>query len=515
MKTAALTVLSSIFFFFLYAQKPVVSISPNVDIQEDQLFVKIDNGYLSYKTKKKVIGATIFSSINFSKIHFDISLVKYDASMNIIKENDLSSSTIRFNAFEPVIETINNKHYLVYYEAAENNADIGLKIAEIDPNTLSLSPPNELFKIELKSKAWVFKAMDIFNKKKLRIQFSPDKTKTVFLFENGVDNTFTYAVVDKNMSVLWSKANLIDIPEDIVISSACVDNTGNVYTGYKVEKRKTVRGHVLICTAAKVETDLPIAEDINIYHVLLQPSKDGKIIHVAGACFGSTDYLTGVYHTTISTANFKLGEFKKADFEEKFIDSFDQGDLAYTQRNKYGLYRSKMDIYELEDGSIGIIGEISREKERDVSQGSRNYTETDYMYGCILNVCFKNDKVVFSRVPKYRNVSTTWGEGIYAVVNKNDVLVFYNDDEDNLKNSLEERPSKSEKISQFVLVAATISTDGNVKRDILADQTADDFVAFPTDTKKTNQVSVLIPLRRITKGRNLKDDLRLAIVEIK
>jgi len=509
MKTAALTALLSIFFVVLFAQKTVVSIGRNVEIQEEQLLVKTENGYLSYK------GKPYFSSgLNLSGVRFNITLIKYDASLNIVKENKLSSSDLKAAAFAPIIENINNRTYLVYYEVPENTRDIMLKLVEIDPNTLSLGTPKNLFKLEMKSKALIFKDSKIFENKKFIIQHSPDGTKSLFLFANGTANSFSYAVTDKDMNIVFSKTNLLDIRGDMVISSACVDNAGNVYTGYKVELKKSITGHILICTPAGKETDILIAEGMNIYHVLLQPSKNNKVIHVAGACFGSTDYLSGVYSATIGIADFTLSNFKVTDFEEKFIDSFDQGDLAYTKKNKYGLYPSEMAIYELEDGSMGIIGELYREKERTVSSGSHSYTETDYMYGCILNVCFKNDRPVFSRVPKYRNVPSTLGEGIYAVVHKNDVLIFYNDDEDNLKNSLEEKPSKSEKVSQFVLVAATISSDGNVKRDIIADQTADDFVAFPMDSKRTNNSSVLIPLRRVAKGRNVKDDLRLASVEI-
>ena len=88
MKTAMLTIFLSVFCFFFYAQKATISIGPITDYPDTRDLYKITGGYLSYKVdRRKVKMATLFSSINFSKLQFDITLIRYDESMKVIKEN--------------------------------------------------------------------------------------------------------------------------------------------------------------------------------------------------------------------------------------------------------------------------------------------------------------------------------------------------------------------------------------------------------------------------------------------
>lgn len=530
------------FSFECYAQKVSVALTPVVEIPVSQDLIKTETGYLSYKiNKRKLKIMTMFSTTSFSKLLFNVTLIQYDESLKVIKENDLSNSDIRFGAFEPTIEKINNKQYLIYYEPLENDNEIWLKAIEVNPSNLTIAPPKNLFKIEINKRVGVGKLLSIANKRKLWIKTSPDRSKTLFLFENGIDNSFTYCVTDKDLKVLWGKSNLIDIPENIVITSPCVDNTANVYTAYKIESRKNgIKGHILICNPAKKEKDISVSEDDEMYQILVLPSKKQNIIHVAGTCFGGTQYISSVFSATISVPNFKLTNFKKTDFEEKFINLFEQDDLAFTKKNKYGLHPSHMRIYELDDGSVGMIGEIKKVKtstkmHQNVS-GTYNTSSTTLLTsGSILNVCFKKDKPVFSRVPKNREVylgasqgaipdsysddlrltSYSAGDGIYALPYKNDVVVFYSDNENNLQKDITEMPSNADKVRKLVLVAATISNDGNIKREMLVDLKEDDFIALPSGIRYITATSLQIPIRRVSKIGGVKDDFRWGNLEIK
>jgi hypothetical protein len=544
MKTSFLAFILCVFTCHAFTQKVTATLQPEMEIPVSQNLIKVENGYLSYKIKTgKARLATMFSSINLSRTTFNVTLIKYDESLKLVKENDLSTSPIIFGAFEPTIEPINGKQYLVYYESQEKEEAIRLKAVEIDLTTLAIGASKDLFKLQIDTKVGVGKLMNMMADKKLRIASSPDKSKTLFLFENGVDNTFSSAVVDKDFNLIWTKASLIDIPENMVIASTCVDNAGTVYTGYKIESKKEgVRGHILISNQSKKEKDITISEDNEMYQILVLPSKKQNKINVVGTCFGTTDYISGVFSASISTTDFKLSGFKRTDFEEQFIDLFDQDGLARTKKNKYGLFPSRMRAYELEDETIGMIGEIKRKKTTSESHpnisGSYNSSSSTTVFsGSILNATFKKDKVVFSRVPKSRETlqtigvssvgfmpdtyandlrfsSFSAGDGIFALPYKNDVIVFYCDTEANLKKSLTEMPSPSDKVKNLVLVAASISNDGNVKRDVVIDLKDEDFLAFPIGIKMITPTSLLIPIRRITNAGKVKDDFRWGNIQV-
>jgi hypothetical protein len=94
------------------------------------------------------------------------------------------------------------------------------------------------------------------------------------------------------------------------------------------------------------------------------------------------------------------------------------------------------------------------------------------------------------------------------------VIVFYCDTEANLKKSLTEMPSPSDKVKNLVLVAASISNDGNVKRDVVIDLKDEDFLAFPIGIKMITPTSLLIPIRRITNAGKVKDDFRWGNIQV-
>ena len=546
MKTLIAISILIIFSASVYAQKPIVSLSPIVEIPTTQDLIKTKDGYLSFKLhggqKQKIF--RIYESASLTKLLFDVTLIKYDESLKIIKENDLSSSSTRFGVFEPTIEQINGKDYLVYYEVLENDKDIMLKAVEIDPVSLSVVNHKELFKVQLPGKLGVDKLYEIRERRKLRIETSPDKSKTLFLFENGIDNSFTYSVVDKDLNVLFTKENMVDFSGDIVIKATCVDNSANVYTAYKTEsKKEDKKGHILIGTASKKEKDILISDENDMFQILLLPSKH-NYIDIIGTCFGNTDYISGVFSAKLSTTDFKLTNFKRTDFEEKFIELFDQNGLAYTKKNKFGLYPSKMTPYQLEDGSIGMIGEIRKvvvtsESHQNIS-GSYNSSSTKTVgSGSVLNALFINGKVVFSRVPKNRLYaqrigvssigilpsntsahdlrfsSASAGGDIYALPYKNDLLVFYSDAEENLKLGLSEMPSKSNNTRNLVLVVATISNDGNVRRDMIVNLKDESFIALPVGIRYISNQSLQIPIRRVTSFGVIKDEFRWGNIEIK
>jgi hypothetical protein len=77
MKTAFLAFLLCVFSWHAFTQKLTTTLQPEMEIPVSQNLVKVQNGYLSYKIKTgKPRLATMFSSINLSRMTFNVTLIK-------------------------------------------------------------------------------------------------------------------------------------------------------------------------------------------------------------------------------------------------------------------------------------------------------------------------------------------------------------------------------------------------------------------------------------------------------
>jgi hypothetical protein len=477
--------------------------------------------------------ATLFTKFNLLKFLYSITLFKYNNSMELLKENDLGLSKTKFCFSTPVIKQINGKMYIIYADLSDDGEGIVQKAATINSGTLELESPKTLFQLPIKEKMGIIKLLEVDKWQNLFIRSSPDKSKVIFQYANGADNSFATCVTDNNLNILWTGDNRIEEPGKLVITSVCVDNAGTAYTGYKLEKGlfggNTVTGHVFICNLQKKIKNIAVSTDMEVYQVLLLPSRTGNFIDVAGTCSQNTLYMGGVFSAKIDIATHGLSGFKKTDFDEKFINLFEEDKLAFTRNRKYGLYPCYMQIYRLEDESIGIIGTILREQQNE---------KTSYMVtGGIMNACFMKDKVIFSCIPKYmseaRINNSTSGETLpdqymdrgyssrkirrdmFAVPFKNDLVVFYYDNEKNIGQELNQKPVDTRRTDDLILGMATISKEGLVKREVLFDGRKDDLAPFPALIEKIAPSLFLLPINSTSDSKKKRDNFCWGHIEIK
>lgn len=535
-------------FFLLFAhtistraQSVSFSQDPVAVYSNEEVPVKFDDGYLSIKYHKmKTIIATPFTKLDASKFKFSIYLQKYNDAMGLVKENDLSLSKLTFYYSAPVIKKLNNKMYLIYTDKSDEDESLVKKIAEINTNTLEPGTPKTLLKVRSPE----FPGID--NRNGLHIQTSPDKSKILFQYDNGGDNIFTTCVTDNNLNILWRRNNEIDTDGgNLFVVSACVDNNGASYTAYKTGKSNffltgiDIKVRILICDQDQKNTiNVTVAD--GAHQVLLSPSRTGNYINVAGTYFGNTDYISGVFSAKIDMATHKFNNLKKTAFEEKLIDLFTKDKLAFTAGKRNGIYPSSMQIYQLEDESIGIVGTIMRTDFYN-SAKSQNYggnSQTYVITGNILNVYFKKDQVVFSCIPKHMDYAFTenstsseispnsfvedWGyssrqttRDMFAYPVKNDLVIFYYDNEKNINQQPDQRTIASGSKSALILAMATISAEGSVKRTVLFDGKKEFLFAKLTLLQRKNANSLIMPIRDLNEVRKNKEKFIWGRIEIK
>jgi hypothetical protein len=535
---------------FAINAQPTVSIvvdpvTKTLKRQQDR--IKTGNGFISIQFHKpKVKVALPFSKINMSKFQNSITLLKFNSAMELEKENDLGLLGFKFYFGNPIIKELNGKTYLIYTDIADDEDGMVKKAAEINTNTLELGSPKLLFQLPLKMKIGVLNLWNIDQSSNLHIQSSPDKSKILFQYETGTNSSFSTCITDSNLNVLWNKDNKIETAGgDLSIISACVDNAGTAYVGYKIETGKslsspTVTGHIFICDQEQNIKTISIPAGDGVYQVLLLPSRTENFIYVAGLCAGTTEYMSGVFSARIDIATKKFNEFKITNFEENFINQFSSGKLAFTKNRKYGLYPSYMQMYQLADGSFGMIGTIRRSEEVPLAGRSTtaSYSYTYYVSGGIMNAYFSKDKVVFSCIPKYMSeaymdrstngealpdqYSEDWGyssrtilRDMFAYPVKNDLLVFYHDNEKNINQELTEKIVDTRGgMDELVLAVASISAEGIVKRKVLFDGRKDNFLGLPALMQRETNASLLIPISS-TSGRKDRDNFCWGHIAIK
>jgi hypothetical protein len=101
--------------------------------------------------------------------------------------------------------------------------------------------------------------------------------------------------------------------------------------------------------------------------------------------------------------------------------------------------------------------------------GFSSYSYWEYNDGDIIDINIKQDgKTIFARVPKMQSSKNfrMYSKGIYMPY-KDKLLVFYNDDDDNIDRDINKKPDPLYKFNKSVFVMAEIDSKGNVTRNIL------------------------------------------------
>lgn len=486
----------------LLAQQFNVSISENMELDGKPPLKVGDSYFLLDAGGKAQFGYTY----KLNKTKFSAKLLKYDKNLKVTKEVKLANGERVYGPFEPMLKIINDKIFFLYYQLGEDE-NIKLMSSEVDPLTLALSEPDELIAIEQKN-IGLMQAMDLVTSNHLVLTWSTDYSKMLALWSSGINNQIYFSVLDKNLKKIRGASEVIKEETKIEVSNACIDNEGNVFISYNNSKKKSP--HILISKLDGKDENLELKiGNGEVYEAFVFRPTTDNAIKIAGTYKESKDNLSGVFSQTLTISNLQLSDANKTAFPQQLVEQFDNDGWATTKSKNYGLSDNLNFIpISLEDGTVDLVGEFRR-----VEFG----TKTSFMIaGDILDIHFKSDGVVFSRIPKARvSAGSDIGDSFFPVPYKSQVIIFYNDHESNVKQDITKSPSRSDNYKNSVLVAASVATDGSIKRDILIDLSREDYLPIAETLQRLSLSSVLIPIRRIKGFGKVTDDFKWGIVDIK
>lgn len=428
-----------VFAFCLFqANAQVTTLSSSQGLIPALPLKTLGGGYLALEKREDIL-----SGSNWNKFRNSITVVQYDANMKRIKDLKLSEGKSSYSAHYSELKIIDGKSWLLYLEPASGNEVGNIMAVEIDPSTLALGTPKIIadksaINLDMKFVGAISKTLRIFTTQ------SPGGNHQAIFVSTGKDD-FYIGCLDSQMNMVWQRRESIEKVKDRDITSIAVDDKGKIYLGYTRKSDGFIGAYTK--SGSPVHDQIPV-EEHDVKDVLFISNSKTGAINVIGS-YMDNDYCLGVYKATIGN-NSKTGAFVLTPFPDDLRKQLDKENFAKSKKGLFQFYDAE--LFQLEDGSIAMVAEMQKTI-------YDNITRT--MTGSVIVVRFDKN-VSFGKVPKY---NATGGEGrkqYHAQPCGNNILVFYNDNPDNLSRDI----TLDGKVlgKNIVFVAAQIKPDGSVER---------------------------------------------------
>jgi len=495
-----------------FAQQLNVTVSNELETKDySAAIVKCGNHFIRYQP----IGSSdhLMHGFGWNNTRLGIEVIQYDSNMVELKRVSFANGDRIYGSMFTDIKKINDKVYIIYHEVQPKNTVGNIMAVEVNPETLETGTPKIIGQIADTDYKLKFSESLQYSLKYFFIG-SPDGKKNLVMLTTGDKRCFV-SMLDENMNVLWGKVQNVVESGDYEFKSVGIDNKGNIYVGYKLYGKETEKNNSKNRIAIIHETGKPIDVILNLgaitaANLQVVPSKDNSTVHVAGTYMDNSNFakLKGVFYTKLNIADFKLDDIKTTAFPDTLVKRFEQDGWANTKQKDFGLSRLlDFRFFEREDGVLDMIAEFRR-----TEQGTKAYF---YFSGSIVNVSFETSGAVFARIPKIRrSVESLIGDSYTAIPFQNKVIVFYDDNDENLKKSISESPSSSNVYKNLVLIGAIIEPDGSVTRKLLIDMQDQNYLAVTESMIQENPGKIIVPLQKIKGQGGFANNTRWATIMI-
>ena len=502
--------LSSAFFILLpacYSQQFNVSWSDDFKVKDDYSdAVQLDNGnYLLLKFEK-------MKSFRFySDMSIDPWIMLVDSKMNVLKENQISIG--EKNDFDRKLIKY-GKNIFLLFKVLDNSSKTGYMYA-IKINEQTLLPKS---RIQLGS-------FDAGSQNDFAdLKFSTDSSK-VLLFAEAPDRKkenkkFYICVLDTGMKKIWSRSVELPIGDRFAsIYDQDVTNEGKVFVAVKHYDKEVSREAIreegdkipsytykLLVYSKDILSPKQIS--VNLSNHFIQGTKliYGKngVVTAAGLYKKKPNgNIVGTFYATLDSSATEINNTQMVGFTPEILELVDKDGLGKSGGSDPGIYpRFRIrHIITRSNGSVDLISEYYEFFTRTSYERGTNFsrTESKWTFGDIININLdKTGKAIFTRIPKYQeNGSTYIHLGYYAAVVNDKLVLFYNDDEDNMSRDLSKAPEHYAGSRKSVLAAAIIDAKGNLSRQAVFSYRDENQVAQPFYMSRISDSKYLIMSARL------------------
>jgi hypothetical protein len=378
-------------------------------------------------------------------------------------------------------------------------------------NMLNFNPEGKIIDLG------IFEGLKNNSQSSIGLEFSKDSSKIMMFatsaFEKNKNEKYYMCVRDNNMSTLWDKT--IELPykdKFIEILDYLVTNDGKIGVllhhfdeeitkgikkiddgknpNYKTkllmyDNENTYPTEYIVDIGNNFVTSLQFAED----------NSDGLLF------FGMYSKLyyglaTGYFIANFDKATKKITNKGMNSFPDALVEQIIINKQANNTKKYFGLYHwfKLILVAERENGSKDFVLEYRQEVFYKVSTYYGNGTWHNinqgywyYEYGDIVDINIQKDgKTNIARIPKLQ-ISNYIADyiGVKVLPYKDKLLVFYNDNDDNVDREIGKKSNPLKKFNKSVFVMGTFDKNGNVSRD---------FLFRNSDNKPTTAVNTCVQI---------------------
>lgn len=462
----------------LSAQKPVVRISPEFKLPKSKSFeshlFSDESGHYMYfyeGSRNAFTGRTA-----------DVTAVleKYDPKFKLVFSKEYKSDRKGISSLG--MRYFNGQFIWLFSEANKKDDYIKYSILPLDL-TGKQGKPQDIAKFKYESRDDI--PTVLWN-------VSEDSTKLLFRAisdDDRDDEPFRIfiSVMNQDLSPNWSrKLALRHTEEQTEVLATQLKNDGTVYMLAKVyegrkareskknEKKKSVAAYDMMLYAFSKDNDEPREFRLQLGDSFIRGASltadEGDNLKCAGFYSNTKNgSLNGVFYLDLA-ADGSIKASNKKEFSVADLKKFGDKNTDKDRSGSEGLEGSFKfsDFLVRADGSAVVVAEENYVV-RYTSYNGRTYTTT-YEYNSrdiiIFTINTKGEIERVTALPKYQvGVNTDYFISYVSLLHGNDVVFFYNEDEDNMDKPVNNpKPKLVNNFKECIAVMTTLDTDGKLVR---------------------------------------------------
>ncbi|MFL5788892.1 MAG: hypothetical protein ACJ748_12615 [Flavisolibacter sp.] len=467
----------------------------------------------------------------FTKLYdlkYAVTISKFDKNMNKIKDLEIEKGEKLFGPLAPQLIILDNKLCLVYFQS-DNKNSFNLFLALVDENDLTLKQPKKVCTLQQEN-VGIFKMESVLNAGLVFFTNSGDNMKTLVAC-NASPNTIQTFVIDNDLNIL-KQSVLHTNTSGFNISSA-------VLTNDKTECMLLVSDQEtkIVCNSAEgKKSEMKLSQSGNLLPNATNAtlSKDGKRIYIysTSSLTGNNDKnCSGLLLSQLDCSTMKLSRPVSYEFSPEVIEKVYQKGGGSKHKKEYFMYNFMPNLIELDNGNLVIVGSPEQTTTSistsapNMENKTQQLAKTTFEVGPVLAFFLNKTGKTFDYVLIPRNITSTRvassGTGAIKIVQSpkvshsysnftttnlgDEILVIYNDNEDNLKRSEDEKIAEAHSTKDLVLAEALINKNKKLEyRKQIGENAGKNYTYYLGNTVPTSSSLIIFPLAKQGVGFNAR-----------
>lgn len=465
-------------------------------------------------------------------IKFGVSISKYDRDMNEIGRFDLENGEKLFGPLEPELFLLNNRLCLAYFQNDGNNSSFSLYLAFVNDNDLTIKSPKKICSIQQKN-VGIFKLESVIEGGLFYFAKSPDHA-TMHVVCKTSPNSMQLFVIDSSLEILHQHTVHTANSEYDVTSAILTNNGFECLLLESKEERKAI-----CITPQGKSTDIRLNGYGNLspHQTSARLSRDGKRIFICSSTTlsGEDDtHCNGLLLWQLDCNTAKLSKPQAYEFPPEVLETISEKGGGGRHRKEYFIYNFRPDVIELDNGEIVILGSPANESvsstaeptwDRNKNMSTRQVLTTTIEVGPVVTFFPGKDGKTFEYVAIPRKIqlsrSAHSGSGSIQFVQSlsvslsfsnfiatpigDEIVVLYDDDENNLNNEDLEKLVTGRKPGNLVLAEATIGKDKKLQyRKQIGKNLKGTYTYYLGNAIPTSSSSIIFPAGKQGSGFNAR-----------